>query len=123
MFGSSDVPPLTEKAEHHVTLSWTASASDSKHAEAVGYCIYRKLQGKNQPLQRLNRQPFTAASPHLRCVDDLVENGKKYVYMVRAISDKRYLSDASNVAHAEIPRHKSKDNSSNSVPLCRGTAN
>jgi len=107
----------TEKPEHRVILSWTASVSDRKHPDAVGYCIYRSLQGKNQPLQRVNILPF----PKTTCTDDLVENGKKYNYNVLAISAERNVSVPSKGAYAEIPMSKPKPRILSNVPppLCR----
>lgn len=115
--GGVDVQMPTEKPEHRVILSWTASVSDRKHADAVGYCIYRSLQGKNQPLQRVNIRPF----PKTTCTDDLVENGKKYNYKVLAISAERKVSVPSKGAHAEIPMSKPKPRIQSEVspPLCR----
>ena len=115
--GGADVQMPAEKPEHRVILSWTASVSDRKHADAVGYCIYRSLQGKNQPLQRVNIRPF----PQTICTDDLVENGKKYNYQVLAISAKRNLSVSSKGARAEIPMRKPKPRTQSEVssPLCR----
>ena len=115
--GGVDVQMPTEKPEHRVILSWTASVSDSKHADAAGYCIYRSLQGKNQPLQRVNIRPF----PKTTCTDDLVENGKKYNYKVLAISAKKIVSVPSKGAHAEIPMRKPKPRIQSEVspPLCR----
>ena len=119
--GGADVQMPTDTPEHRVILSWTASVSDRTHADAVGYCIYRSLQGKNQPLQRVNIRPF----PKTTCTDDLVENGKKYNYKVLAISAKRNVSAPSNGAHAEIPMRKQKVKpkpriqSEVSPPLCR----
>jgi hypothetical protein len=115
--GGPDVQMPADKTEHRVILSWTASVSDRNHADAVGYCIYRSLQGKNQPLQRVNIRPF----PKTTCADDLVENGKKYNYKVLAISAKRNLSVPSKGAHAEIPMSKPKPRIQSNVspPLCR----
>jgi hypothetical protein len=116
--GGADVQMPANKTEHTVILSWIASVSDRNHADAVGYCIYRSLQGKNQPLQRVNIRPF----PKTTCTDDLVENGKKYNYKVLAISAKRNLSVPSKGAHAEIPMRKQKPRIQSNVsppPLCR----
>jgi len=115
--GGVDVQMPTEKPEHRAILSWTASVSDRKHADAVGYCIYRSLQGKNQPLQRVNILPF----PKTTCTDDLVENGKKYNYNVLAISAERNVSVPSKGAYAEIPMSKPKPRILSNVPppLCR----
>ncbi|HWO34499.1 MAG TPA: fibronectin type III domain-containing protein [Candidatus Acidoferrum sp.] len=113
--GGVDVQMPTEKPDHRVILSWTASVSDRTHADAVGYCIYRSLQGKKQPLQRVNIRPV----PETTCTDDLVENGKKYNYKVLAISAKRNVSVPSKGAHAEIPIRKPRIQSEVSPPLCR----
>jgi hypothetical protein len=115
--GGADVQMPTDKPEHRVILSWTASVSDRNHADAVGYCMYRSLQGKNQPLQRVNIRPF----PKTTCTDDLVENGKKYNYKVLAISAKRIVSIPSKGANAEIPTRKPKPRIQSEVspPLCR----
>jgi hypothetical protein len=113
--GGANVQMPTEKPEHSVILSWTASVSDRKHADAAGYCIYRSLQGKNQPLQRVNIRPF----PKTTCTDDMVENGKKYNYNVLAISAKEIVSVPSIGAHAEIPMKKPRIQSEVSPPLCR----
>jgi hypothetical protein len=115
--GGVDVQMPTEKPEHRVVLSWTASVSDRRHADAVGYCIYRSPQGKNQPVQRVNIRPF----PKTTCTDDLVENGKKYNYKVLAISAQKKVSVPSKGAHAEIPMGKPKPRIQSEVspPLCR----
>ena len=110
-----DVVPLSDKTEHIVILKWRASASDSKHPDPVGYCLYRGLHGKRQPLQRINIHPL----PQTACTDDLVENNKKYDYRVMAISQKRMMSRPSNVARAEIPKDKPRKHSEEEPPLCR----
>jgi len=104
-----------EKTEHIVILKWRASASDSKHPDPVGYCLYRSLQGKRQPLQRVNIHPLSQTA----CTDDLVENNKKYDYRVMAISKKQIMSRPSNVARAEIPKDKPRKHTEESPPLCR----
>ncbi|MFZ0771013.1 MAG: hypothetical protein WCA49_03645 [Candidatus Sulfotelmatobacter sp.] len=99
-------------------LSWRASAAaDSKHSAAIGYCIYRSTPRKDSPPVLLNSVPF----PGTGCADDLVENGKKYYYVVRAISAKNAISTTSNIAPASIPTWTRTDPhvSRASVPLCR----
>jgi hypothetical protein len=112
-----DVLAPLEKTEHVVILKWRASASDSKHPDPVGYCLYRSLQGKRQPLQRVNIHPL----PQTACTDDLVENNKKYDYRVMAISQKQIMSRPSNVARAEIPKDKPRKHTEEAPPLCRAT--
>jgi fibronectin type 3 domain-containing protein len=109
---------LHEKKDHTVILSWTASApADSKHSDAVGYCIYRSEKRGDKSPELVNSISFPGAS----CMDDMVENGKKYYYVVRAISARRIPSIPSNVATASIPSGEGKKASvsGNTAPLCR----
>lgn len=102
-------------------LSWKASApADAKHAAAVGYCVYRGTGQDGPPTELLNHFPISAN----KCADDLVENGKKYHYLVRAISDKGLASIASGTARAAIPKEPrtNSDVSADSTPLCRQPA-
>ena len=102
---------------HRVTLSWKASApADAKHAAATGYCIYRKAVGEAQPVL-ISSDPF----PGTRCVDDSVQNGKRYSYLVRAVSATGAFSTVSNPAPVTIPSKPGKA-SPPSTPLCRGPA-
>jgi len=121
-FGPSIAPPaLQAKAGHRVILSWKASApADSKHDAAVGYCVYRGIKPKDPSPGLVNSIPFPGTS----CMDDLVENGKKYYYVVRAISAKGATSVISNKAPAAIPAgNKSNPAASGvSAPLCREPA-
>src|SRR5580704_17003345 len=121
-FGSFGAPAgPSEKGGHRVTLSWRASApGDSKHAVAVGYCIYRGLKQKDPSPVLLNNTPF----PGTRCADDLVVNDGKYYYVVRAISANGVTSIVSNEAPAKIPRQSAPSTSAStaSPPLCREPA-
>jgi hypothetical protein len=119
-FGSSGVPrTLPAKGGHRVILSWRASApADSKHAAAVGYCIYRSVIPNDPSPVLLNSTPFASTS----CADDLVENGKQYYYVVRAIDANRITSIVSNEAPARIPKRSNPAVSQASPPLCRGPA-
>ena len=66
-------------------LSRRASApADSKHEAAIGYCVYRGAKRKDPLPELVNSIPFPGTS----CTDDLVENHKKYYYVVRAITAK-----------------------------------
>jgi hypothetical protein len=121
LLGSAQVastPPAN--GGHRVTLSWTASApGDSKHSAAFGYCIYRTAVGEAQT-GLINKTPFQGTS----CTDDLVVNGKRYSYVVRAISDKQVPSITSNTAPVDIPAAGASHPpiSGNLIPLCRGAA-
>jgi hypothetical protein len=111
-------PPQPVNGGHRVTLSWTASApADAKHSAAVGYCVYRTAVGDAQS-GLINQTPFSGTS----CTDDLVENGKRYSYVVRAVNAGYVPSITSNTAPVEIPATGASHPpvSGVSPPLCRG---
>jgi len=101
-----------------VILSWTASASDSMHADAAGYCIYRSTGRKDSPPERVNRMPLPVTS----CADDVVEDGEKFYYVVRAISANGVISVGSNTVLARIPNGKPINPAKITAPLCRDSA-
>jgi hypothetical protein len=119
--GSSLVPSPSqsqEKGGHSVTLSWRPGvAADSQHEAAVGYCVYRGIKHNDALPQLINSKPF----PGTTCMDDWVENGKKYYYVVRAIGSRGTTSVVSNERAASIPtggkRHPSV--SASPAPFCR----
>jgi len=121
-FNSSAVPTkLQSKGGHRVILSWRASTrADSKHADAIGYCIYRGTRTKDPRPVLINAAPFSGTS----CMDDLVESGKKYYYVVRAISEKGVTSIISNAAPAPIPTRERTEAElpGKTAPLCREPA-
>lgn len=115
-WSSAEPPPSQAKGGHRVILSWRASApADSRHAAAIGYCIYRGLKPDDPSSVRVNTVPYPGTS----CADDLVQNSKKYSYVVKAISADGIRSDSSNWAPAEIPNREPSNPSGSSVPLCR----
>lgn len=119
---SGEAPATPAEGKHRVILSWKASAPvDSKHAAAMGYCIYRGVKHKDPSPELVNSMPF----PGTRCMDDVVQNDKKYYYVVRAISAKGVTSIVSNEAPASIPAHSQTNPtvSGASAPLCREPAN
>jgi hypothetical protein len=104
---------------HNVILSWKASApADSKHAAAVGYCIYRGVKHQDPAPVLLNSTPFPGTS----CADDLVINGTNYYYVVRAISANKVTSVVSNEVPAVIPQQSRPSTAAASAPLCRQPA-
>jgi hypothetical protein len=117
--GSVLVPASQSEHGHRVTLKWKASRhTDAKHAIAVGYCIYRGPTPSPPPTELVNYFPF----PETQCVDDSVENGKQYYYVVRAISAGAVTSDFSKPpAPAKIPvtPPASFQTAGASIPLCR----
>jgi hypothetical protein len=103
---------------HRVTLTWTASApADPKHSAAFGYCIYRGAPGDPNP-SLINTTPLKGTS----CIDDLVANGGRYSYVVRAISAGGATSVTSNPAPVAIPPTGASQSpiTAASPPLCRG---
>jgi hypothetical protein len=103
---------------HRVTLSWKASPpADSQQSAASGYCIYRTAVGEAQPVL-ISGAPFPGTS----CVDDLVQNGKRYSYLVRAVSATGAFSTVSNPAPVAIPTTPGSASPSVSTSLCRGPA-
>jgi hypothetical protein len=119
-FGNSSVPAASQApGAHRVILTWRASApADSKHAAAIGYCIYRGVKQKDPSPVLVNSVPFPGTS----CADDFVVNDKKYFYVVRAISAKGITSIVSNEAPAAIPKRSYPSVAATSAPLCRGPA-
>jgi hypothetical protein len=111
--------PAPPNEGHRVILRWKPSRhADARHSDAVGYCIYRGPKPKAPPTELINHLPFSAT----QCVDDSVENGKQYYYVVRAISARGVTSDVSKPpAPAKIPNTPpvSFQSPRESIPLCR----
>lgn len=116
-FGTSLAPVITStKGAHRVILSWQPGVVDSKHAPAVGYCVYRGIDSKPPATEQLNQHPF----PGTRCTDDSVHNGTHYFYVVRAVSAKQDSSDESKPAYAAIPKApRGGPDPRDLPPLCR----
>lgn len=132
--GHAPKAPQPGTGHHTVTLTWNASApSPNPESNAVGYCLYRgkekkeakrgKNGGKQIPtfgeLGQINSVPIAGTG----CVDDLVEDGATYDYVVKAVNAKGIPSGPSNYASAMIPVGKR----SNPLPLrqfpsCRGAS-
>jgi hypothetical protein len=87
------------------------------HDAAIGYCVYRGLKSNDPSPELVNSIPF----PDTSCTDDLVENDKKYYYVVRAISGKGITSIISNEVPVTIPSGKQSHRPASGVsaPLCR----
>jgi hypothetical protein len=117
--GSVLVPAPQLKGGHRVILKWRASRrGDAKHADAVGYCIYRGPGRDAPPTELINHLPFTET----KCADDSVGNGKQYYYVVRAISARGVPSEVSKPpAPARIPTtpRASSPTPEDLIPLCR----
>jgi len=127
---AADLPPLQPSpltGHHKVTLSWNASApSLSSESKAVGYCLYRSKKQdatKRNPTCSDCEQINPIAIAGTGCVDDLVEDGAIYYYVVTAIDAKGKPSSFSNGTVAEIPPNKESVNpvSVSPYPPCRAT--
>jgi hypothetical protein len=106
--GHTPLQPSQQGTGHHkVTLSWKASTPGTNaESNAIGYCLYRSKTrnvAKQNPTcghcEQINQVPIADTS----CVDDLVEDGASYYYVVSAINAKGTISGASNEAPAPIP--------------------
>jgi hypothetical protein len=120
--------PSSHTDHHKVTLSWNASVpSAAFESKAVGYCLYRSKTAKaakQNPIcgscERINSNPIIGTG----CVDDLVEDGAEYYYVVTAINASGKISASSNETPARIPRNKEalKSVAAGSYPSCREPA-
>lgn len=123
--GLQAVQPAPGKTAHHsVTLKWNGSAASARpESQAVGYCLYRSRKAdaaKKKPAcddcERVNPVPISGTG----CIDDDVQGGVTYYYVVAAINAKGTISPASNQIAAVIPEDKEDAQSpSVSYPLCR----
>jgi hypothetical protein len=115
-----------QKTGHHVvTLSWQGRApSSNSDSQAVGYCLYRSKE-RNAAKQNATCSHCEQVNPiplaDTACVDDLVEDGTTYYYVVTAINSKGRISSASNEILAQVPSTKKNANPvpADSYPLCR----
>ncbi len=110
--------PATSMGHHSVTLSWEASATNVDQTKnAVGYCVYRRetpgipgINIKKRISECLNCQLVTeTAIPGMGCVDDRVEDNKKYDYVVTYYvkpqgANDGAISDVSNEAMADTSK-------------------
>jgi hypothetical protein len=110
-------PTIPQAGGHRVILSWKASVADSKHAPAVGYCVYRGTGLHATPTELLNAVPFSGTA----CMDDSVQNDTNYSYAVRAISAGNVPSIPSKPAHAKVPKtpRVNSGGPGDSTPPCR----
>jgi hypothetical protein len=119
--------PSQNTGHHKVTLSWNANPPSLDPAiKAVGYCLYRSKTpqaAKQNPLctncEQINSKPIAGTG----CVDNLVEDGASYYYVVTAINAAGKISTSSNETPAPIPNTKAAAGSApaSSYPSCRAT--
>jgi hypothetical protein len=119
--------PNARTGHHKILLSWNVSAPSTKpENNAVGYCLYRskkKHVARKNPLCRACEQVNLLPLPGTNCVDDLVQDGTVYYYVVAAIDQHGTLSSASNEIIASIPPgNKAGRSFSGSSLLCRAVS-
>jgi hypothetical protein len=110
--------------DHKVTLSWNASDSPSPSENgAIGYCLYRSKNAsgvRKNPTCGTCEQVNVVPVASLSCVDNVVEDGVTYYYVVTAINARSAISSASNEVKVPIGRgREEKTTSGSSPPLCR----
>jgi hypothetical protein len=110
--------------DHSVTLTWNASApSGNPAAKTVGYCLYRSKRkdvARKDPQCKFCERVNFRAIAGTGCVDNLVENGETYYYVVKAINAGNETSLYSNEATAKIPSKKGSISSdADFYPPCR----
>lgn len=114
---------------HKVFLKWNASPSASPtEPNALGYCLYRtQTDGTtkrcpNQPnCEKVTPVPVLTT----RCVDDLVSDRTKYLYVAIAIDTRGKISPPTKPAIAKIPaagQQSSAPSDAASYPACRAPA-
>jgi hypothetical protein len=126
--GLQTLQPSSVTGHHKVILTWNASIpSANAESAAAGYCLYRSKKrkaAKQNPTcndcEQINVIPIAGTG----CIDDLVEDGAGYYYVVTAISANQKISSSSNETPAQIPLNKPAASSApaGSRPLCRATA-
>jgi hypothetical protein len=123
-------PQIT--GQHKLTLTWNASApSVNSESKAVGYCLYRSRTqnaAKRYVARQISKcsdceQVNSIALAGTGCVDELVQDGAIYYYVVTAVNAKGEPSPPSNETPAQIPPNKQSASSPSvgSYPFCRAT--
>jgi hypothetical protein len=108
-----------------VILTWNANPySNDPHHQAVGYCLYRAetqnvaaTDPKCRTCEQINLNPISGTA----CVDDLVQDDKKYYYVATAVNEYGDASSLSKETLAEIPpaTQVTHPAAATSYPRCR----
>jgi len=123
--GAPILQPSATTGHHRVILTWNASIPSARSEDnAVGYCLYRSGKvnlAKENATCRGCEQINAIAVPGTACVDDLVQDGTTYYYVVTAINASEKRSSSSNEIPVVIPNTKetSVSTSTSDYPLCR----
>jgi hypothetical protein len=117
--------PSPQTGHHKVILTWNANPySNDPHHRAVGYCLYRSekqnvaaTDPKCRTCEQINQNPISDTA----CVDDLVQDNKKYYYVATAVNEYGEASSLSKETLAEIPpaTQVTHPASATSYPRCR----
>ena len=116
--------PQQPTGHHTVTLTWKANvASTNRVTNAVGYCLYRRKK-PSIPKKIADCKDCELVSPvpivGTACVDDSVQDGVAYYYVVTAANEFSRISDSSNEAPAKVPLAETPTPGAvSSYPLCR----
>lgn len=114
---------------HKVFLKWNASPSTNPaEPNSLGYCLYRTQTGgrtKRCPNQTDCEKVTPVPVLTTRCVDDLVRDSTKYLYIAIAINTQGKISSPAKPAIAKIPaagQQKPAPADAASYPACRAPA-
>ncbi len=116
--------PQQPAGHHTVTLTWKANAPSTNRAtNAVGYCLYRRKKA-SIPKKIADCKDCELVSPlpivGTGCVDNSVQDGVTYYYVVTAANQFSRISDASNEAPAKVPLTETPMPGATPLyPLCR----
>ena len=118
---------LPAAARHHkLFLTWNPSVIGSGASDDVdGYCVYRskhpnvaRQNARCKQCERVTSAPISSTN----CVDDALEEGARYYYVVTAVKDKG-MSFPSNEISVQIPTATHLNPSQATLaspPFCRG---
>lgn len=117
--------PIESVGHHQVILSWSASFQSSNPLRsAAGYCLYRSTEpDAAQQMATCSdcEQVSPVALQGTSCVDDQVEDGETYYYVVIAVNEQGIQSSPSNQMEVQIPSKPPifKSSPQSAVPSCR----
>ena len=119
-------PAALGAGHHKVFLKWNASTSaNPANPNSVGYCLYRTQASdasKRCPHQADCEQVTALPVSTTRCVDDLVKDNTKYLYVAIAINAEGKISSPTKPAIAKIPaagQQNPAPSDAASYPACR----
>jgi len=123
-------PAALGAGHHKVFLKWNASASaNPTDPNSLGYCLYRTQTSdasKQCPHQADCEQVTAVPVSTTRCVDDLVKDNTKYLYVAIAINPDGKISSPTKAAIAKIPaagQQNPAPSDAASYPACRAPSN